>query len=348
MSKLDLSGMGRMLSGDMDRLALYMFSILFVVAAVVSVAVAGISDRYSSYDVFPLLALPFAVIGVASYLIRRRWLVFIVVAVICVVAFLLSHTAGYILLFVLVCTRGAAVMSAVLQRWLLPGTLRAVSVSGVRAKPTFVDHLVRFVFGIPSSTDTRVASMDSSVRRRGIPYDEVVDTLRLALVPALLMWTALFAIFTFHFNVGQAYVAVFTVSLYIVALALPALVLRTLNVRFGTEGGGSRLFDGLLGTAARMSVPLVLMLIIVALALYTNANTVWYILASAVFIVVSTAFSLAMYYLDFESGVVKSVVERRGGFLPEDGGRKVSGRGLDGVPGTPRRDPSSCFSDQKY
>lgn len=348
MARPKLSGIDKALTEDADRIAGYLFVLLFLVGAMAAMVIAGTQRQYLWYDVIPLLALPFAVIGVISYLYRRRWLAFVVVAAVCIVAFVLSREAGYILLFVLVCTRGAAVMAAVAQRRMFPVAAKAVTRSGSRPKKGFGDHLVRFVFGIQPNTDTRVSDMESSVRRRGIPFDELVDTLRLALVPMLIIWTALFAIFTFHFTFSKAYVAVFTVSLYVVAIAVPPIVMRTLDVRFGTEGEGSRLYDGLLGTAARMSVPLVLMLIIVALALYTNAATVGYIAASAVFVVVCSVATLIAYYLDFESGAVRSIVEGRAGYIPEKEVRRGTGRGLEGVPGTPMRKTESCFSDQRY
>ena len=108
---------------DTDTAALYLFAILFLVSAVAALAAAGLSDRISSYDVFPLLSLPFAVLGIVSYLYRRRWIPFIVIAVVCVLLYLLSPAWGYLSLFVLVCTRGIAVMSAILQKRLMGSLL---------------------------------------------------------------------------------------------------------------------------------------------------------------------------------------------------------------------------------
>ena len=120
----------------------------------------------------------------------------------------------------------------------------------------------------------------------------------------------------------------------------------TLDVRVGSEGGGMRLYDGMVGTATRMSVPLVLVLIFVAVVLYTGYETVLYILISAVVSVVFIGVAMAMYYIDYEGEVVSEISEARAGFLPENDGAPEIHRIDDGVPGTPRRSEDSCF-DQR-
>ena len=332
---------------DTDTAALYLFAVLFLVSAVAALAAAGLSDRISSYDVFPLLSLPFAVLGIVSYLFRRRWIPFIVIAVVCVLLYLLSPAWGYLSLFVLVCTRGIAVMSAILQKRLMGSLLLKTQRSTVRQKTRPSDRLAQFLFGIPGNVDTRIMSMDSAVRRRSLPWAEILGTMRIALVPSLVMWTALFSLAVYHFNFSQAYVAVFTVGVYIAMAALPWIILRTLDVRVGSEGGGMRLYDGLLGTATRMTVPLVLMLVIVALALYSGYEAFMYILASAVVTAVSVLVASAIYYFEYEKDVVATVQGARDGFVPVDREGPGPHRLDDGIPGTPRRKEDSCF-DQKY
>ena len=320
---------------DTDTAALYLFAVLFLVSAVAALAAAGLSDRISSYDVFPLLSLPFAVLGIVSYLFRRRWIPFIVIAVVCVLLYLLSPAWGYLSLFVLVCTRGIAVMSAILQKRLMGSLLLKTQRSTVRQKTRPSDRLAQFLFGIPGNVDTRVMSMESAVRRRSLPWAEVLGTMRIALVPSLVMWTALFSLVVYHFNFSQAYVAVFTVGVYIVMAALPWIILRTLDVRVGSEGGGMRLYDGLLGTATR------------TLALYSGYDTVMNIMAYAVVTAVSVLVASAIYYFEYEKDVVATVQGARDGFVPVDREGPGPHRLDDGIPGTPRRKEDSCF-DQKY
>ena len=335
------------MSKNADSVALYLFVALFLVSAVAALAAAGLSDRIDSYDVFPLLSLPFAAIGIVSYIYRRRWILFVIIAVVCVLLYLLSPTWGYVSLFVLVCTRGVAVMSSILQKRLLGPVITMTERSTVRQKRRPMDRLALFIFGIPRNVDTRMMSMDSKVRRGGLPWSELLGTMRVALVPLLVMWTALFALAAFHFNFWQAYVAVFTVCVYTVMGAIPWVILRTLNVRVGTEGGGMSLYDGLLGTANRMVVPLVLMLVVVAFSLYTGYETVMYILASAILTAVSILVSSAMYYFEYERDVVETVRGSRDGFMPAKNEGPGPHRLNDGIPGTPRRKEGSCF-DQKY
>lgn len=343
---MDLSRIADRSSSDDGRVAGYLFLVLFIASAIAALAVAGISREYNSYDVFPLLALPFAVMGILSYVDKRRWIILVVSAVICVVLYIVSAPWGYIALLTLFCARGVSSTSALLQRRLFSSVISMTERSTVRPKRRSLDRLALFLFGIPKNIDTRVMGMRSSIRRDGIPWDELTGTLRIALVPALVMWIVLFTLLVYHYNSSQAYVAVFVVCIYIAALSLPWLALKTLDVRVGTEGGGMRLYDGMVGTATRMSVPLVLVLIFVAVVLYTGYETVLYILISAVVSVVFIGVAMAMYYIDYEGEVVSEISDARAGFLPENDGAPEIHRIDDGVPGTPRRSEDSCF-DQR-
>lgn len=334
--KVDLSGIGRALSfKDADRVAVYLFLILLAASVVAAVAVASFTD-HSSFEVFPVLTLPFTAVGLLSYLYRRHWIPFIVIVLICVILYVVSPTAGIIAVYLLVCTRGIAVMASILQKRALPTVLDGIGRSRLAGRRSAGERLAQFVFGIPSNIDTRVLRVEPAVRRRGLPWSDLLGTMRVALVPCLLMWAGLFTLFVFHFSVAVAYTSVFTVVVYIAAFALPWLILRSLDVRMGSEGGGMPVYEGLLGTCTRMSVALFVMLIVAAAALYTGVNTFWYILASAVMAVGVIGVSTAFYLLEYEHGTVEAVMsdDLVRGCVAE--GRSGAGARLgDDVPGTP-------------
>ena len=131
--------------------------------------------------------------------------------------------------------------------------------------------------------------------------------------------------------------------------SLPWLILRSLDVRVGTEGGGMPVYEGLLGTCTRMSVALFVMLIVSAAALYTGVQTFWYIVASAAMTVGVVGVSAAFYLLEYERETVDSVLSDemvRGCVVERKSG---AGEGPeDDIPGTPGRGRESPVPDQKY
>lgn len=333
--------------GDEDRFVPILFLVLLLAAALITVGASGLSSRISIYDIFPVMALPFAVVGVLNFLVCRRWLMVVVAVVVTVALYLIYQPAGHLALFVLICSRGVAEMSAIAQRRLLSWLVGVVERSQTGAHG-FSGSVLSFILGIPKNIDARVVRMDESVSRKGMPWGEISDTLLIALVPSLILWTGMFTLLVYHFSIPEAFSTAMTFSVYFAAIALPWIILRTLNVRVGTEGGGFSLYHGLVGTAKRMSVPLIVVFVIVAIMLYTDVETFGYVFVSAVVTTVVVGMSAGMYYLDFEHRVVRWVGSERDSFLPVE---KVLSRGrrqTDDVPGTPVRDADSCFPDQKY
>lgn len=341
------SGDIRSLVADGDRFVTMLFLVLLLVAALITVVASGLSDRISIYHIFPVMALPFVAVGVLSYIVRRRWLMLMVSIVVCVVLYVLYPVAGYLALFILVCGRGVAVMSYLAQKRLLAGLVGSVERSQTGSGGV-IGRVLTFLFCIPPNVDARVVRMDDAVSRRGLPWDELLDTLRIALVPSLILWIGMFGLLAFHLSFADAFSTAATFSIYFAAVSVPWLVLRTLNVRVGSEGGGFGLYRGLLGSAARMSVPLVVVLVITAVFLYTDYVTIGYIVGSAVMTVVIVAVSSALYYLDFEHGLVRWVGSERVAFLPDENNGSRGCCHEDDIPGTPARDAGSCFPDQKY
>ncbi len=120
------------------------------------------------------------------------------------------------------------------------------------------------------------------------------------------MWIVFFTLITYHFTYYSAYFVVLMMFVYIVALSMPCLILKTLDVRVGTKGGGMRLYDGLLGNAA--FAVLIIVLITMAVAIYMDIDTFGYTAALAIVIAVMTIVS-SVYYMDYERNTV-SAIER--------------------------------------
>lgn len=337
-SRVDVLGNGRSLSfKDADRNIAYAFLILLAASVVAAVALVVFTEL-RLFDVFPILAFPFTVVGLFSYLYRRHWLAFFIVAVVCVVLYLVYPMAGIVAAFLLVGTRGVAVMAALVQRRLFAKALRSICRSGIVGKRSITDRLAQFIFCIPSNTDTRILKLEGSVKRAGLPWPDFLDTMRVALVPSLLMWAGIFMLDEFRISVGVAYTSLFTITVYIAMFALPWLIFRSLDVRVGTEGGGMSVYRGFQSTLARMSVALVVMLIMVAAAMYIGFDTVWYILASAAMTVAVTLISSTFYVMGYEREAVESVLAEDSVRACVRVGRSGAGSRLDdGVPGTPGR-----------
>lgn len=137
---------------------------------------------------------------------------------------------------------------------------------------------------------------------------------------------------THRFTYHGAYSTVFTVFIYIVALSMIWLILRTLDVRISMEGGGMCLYDCLMGNAA--SAVLIIVLITVAVVIYTYVDTFGYITALAVVITVMTMVSSVMYHMDYERDTVSTIERNNEDYLAEPGEPEVH-RLDDGIPETP-------------
>lgn len=129
--------------------------------------------------------------------------------------------------------------------------------------------------------------------------------------------------------------------LYPVAVALVPAIYRSLNVRVGTRSGDMSLYQGLMGTAVKFSIVMVLMfLVVLVFSDYGEGellNIVLCMIISALMTVIASLF----YYIGHEPDVVAKVSDDWGSC------RKVSlyceldimspPSLSDGVPGTPSR-----------
>ncbi len=83
----------------------------------------------------------------------------IVAVVICAVLYILYSTAGYLALFVLVCTRGIVLVISVAQRFLMGCVLSGVQRSGTGPERLSVNRVLGELFGILPNVDGRAMTM---------------------------------------------------------------------------------------------------------------------------------------------------------------------------------------------
>ena len=97
-----------------------------------------------------------------------------------------------------------------------------------------------------------------------------------------------------------------------------------------------------------MFLPIFAALIFLIIAVSSGPDNFYYVAMSLVMIVVMITFTSIMYYTSNEVVVVNDIVDKWGVFHPSSiySGYSEAGKKStldDGVPGTPRRDPSECF-----
>ena len=162
-------------------------------------------------------------------------------------------------------------------------------------------------------------------------YREIGDTYVFALVTCLLLCVWMILRFSFYIDVP----------------GVPWLSLRTLRVR----AGGIRLYDGVVGTAVRFAIPLVIVLLIMLIVGNPNWELAGNMLMALAFTLVSVSLSSVLYYRYVEHQTLDAVRGEWGSKHPvgmRDPLVQPKVHSLrDGVPGTPMRDRDSCLSDQK-
>lgn len=331
----------------------YLTLFLMVLTFIATVILVTFTD-ITVYRGMPILAIPFFVTGVIKYISERRWIAALAVFVMTVVAYVFDPVYAVFMLYVFVCAEGVAVVVEIIQRLIFYRFLTTVEMVNVKGKLTLMDHVILFLFNIPPDIDTRRITMDTSVRRDRIPWLDMAQTMVIALVLCVFLWIYMFLNPAFYVNTTGIPIHTFTIILYIAVLVMPWTIFNSLDVRITTDYRDFRLFSGLLETMKRMFLPSVAALFFLGIALSVGGFTFYYIGMSIVMIVVIIAFTSAMYYTRNEASVVRDIVSKWRVFHPADiySGYDGTVRSGDGdFPGTPRRDPRSCFrgnGNQKY
>lgn len=316
---------------------------VFIVSVLSVVILCAFTD-HRFHEVSSILAAPFIITGFLSHILGRRKVALAVTLAVALIIYLLWPGLTPVALMVLPGIRGLLEVIVILQRLLFPKVVSSVEVINTGGRQSPADRVVRFLFGIPSDMDTRYLTMDTSLCRRHVPYGDLAQTFVIALVPCMFLWIAMVLDPAFRTDVLPAHII--TSVMYIVAIALPWTIFASLNVRIHRF----TLSEGLSGTAKRMLIPLLVVLIILLIVLSADGQVVCNILLSLVLTAIMVTVVSAVYYIRDEVPAVRSVLEGQGQYGLDSGYGDI-GKTEGDVPGTPVRDPGSCFNgkgDQKY
>ena len=329
-----------------DRLLSIALPVL-VVASIVCAILVDYLTTLGSYRSLSVIVIPFIFAGAVCWVTSGRWLWIAVVAVLAVLLAIFSIPWAVALLTITLGSEGVAAASGILQRRLTVRAIEAVGRGSASAKPGPVDRLALFVLSVSAGTDARDVEMADRITRTRMPYREIGDTYVIALVPCLLLCVWMILRFSFYIDVPGVPLAILALTLYFSCLALPWLSLRTLRVR----AGGIRLYDGVVGTAVRFAIPLVIVLLIMLIVGNPNWELAGNMLMALAFTLVSVSLSSVLYYRYVEHQTLDAVRGEWGSKHPvgmRDPLVQPKVHSLrDGVPGTPMRDRDSCLSDQK-
>lgn len=329
-----------------DKIVLALFLAMFI-ASVIAYWVLMKYYDFTIYTGLPVMAAPFFVLGMASYIYNRRYIAMLFVAAISAVSYLILPESVLFIVYILVCTEGVAIMVSVIQRWMFYPILSSVERVNVKEKMDLKDKIIVFFFNIPVDLDTRNLKLDSGLSRAKLPWRDMFYTIMLALLFCMFLWIYMFLNPSISLGTKGIPIYTFTIILYLSALVLPWTVFSSLNVRISTDYRDFSLYKGFLGTFKRMFLPMFAAILFLLYALYTGPENLYYIGMSLAMIVVMIVFTSVMYYTNSEVDVVNDITSSWEKFHPSEiySGYETKRRSSldDGVPATPRRNPKDCF-----
>jgi len=329
-----------------DKLIMIAFTISFLVA-LAYVLYEEIAGSLLIHDLMPLLAIPFFVCGVIFYIKSKYWVLLIIAAAAVALWFLdIPMTLIFLFLFLVIGASGVVALVDAFQRVIFYRVLRTIEYINVKNKLTAKDKLTAFLFNIPEDLDTRNITMDYELSRTKIPWREVGSSISLGLMVGLFIWIYISMNPTFMNLSTETSVPLlmFTLILYIPILVMPWSIFRSLNVRIETSYRDFKVYNGIRATLQRMAIPVIAALFFVLVAI--NTSDIWavsfYIILSAVMIVVILTAVSILYYWIFEAVIINDIVSKWKMFrpVPVFVGLEVDEKrpSWDDLPGTPKRD----------
>lgn len=329
--------------------------ILFIavlLASIVAASVAPFIIDASIHQSVAFLAAPFIVLGIVDMVTAKRWVPLFFSVAFPLALYLVSWEASFIVLALLAGSTGVAASMELADRYLLIGTLGCAERCNASPERGWRDRAVSFLFGIPKDFDARNIKINGMIRREKIPYDIMAKSMAPAFLLLILLWMYICASTALRSDAGDGLILVMTASLYIAAFSAPWAILAVVDARIGTPGSTFRLFDGFFDTTKHMALPLLIGLIIVAVAGDPGWGALELALVSAILCAIVVTMALVKFSNHAESEVVSDIhaawsdehpVDFYSGFDGRDGKHPLD----DGVPGTPRRPADSCFPPQK-
>lgn len=330
----------------LDKITILVFVILFAASVA---AYWLMMDRFgfTIYTGLPVMATPFFVIGLAFYVISKRYITAIFIIGLAVVLYFVFPSSVLFLLYLLVCTEGVAQMVEIIQRWMFYGVMETVKHVNIKKKMSIKDRIIVFFFNIPVDIDTRNITIDKDVTRNKLPWRDMFNSMMLALLFCMFLWIYVFLNPNISLETKGVPIYTFTIVLYLSMLVMPWTIFSSLNVRVSTEYRDFKLYSGFLGTFKRMFLPVFAAILFLIVALSSGPDNLYYVGMSLGMIVVMIVFTSVMYYTSNEISVVNDILHRWPSYQPSEMYSRYETKedviSIDDVPGTPRRDPSDCF-----
>jgi hypothetical protein len=321
------------------------FAASIIICLALAIVVPFVSD-YTWYQSFNLMLLPLMAMGVYGYVIHRRWLLLGIASAATVIAIVLLPWGTVETILVVFGFEGAAVAADMIQRLVFFRILRTIEFVNGRGRNTPLELLALYIFDIPKGLDTRRIDMEDSIRRKGVTVKEIANRILLALFFCMFIWMFMFADQNYSEFTSGSVDAVFIAMGYIAIAVLSMSAFETLDVRIETDHGGFRLYDGLIGTMSRIIIPLALATVLLAIVLWKDPFVLVSIAMSIVVMLAMVVLASELYYGYLESTTVKAIQRARREFMPSGICSSLGGDVpslSDAPPGTPRRDPASCF-----
>ena len=339
----------RGLMREADGWKLLAAGVSFIIAVVLAFILPTVTDM-GHRDSFVILCLPFIVLGIWDMVVGRKWIMLAVTVVPSAAAYLLGWKASAVLLMLLVGTVGVVSAIGLMHRLTIPAILDSAERCNSVPQPDKYQTVTRFMFGIPPDFDARNMMIEKRVRREGVPWKLMIDTLIPAFVLMIFLW--MFIAAEAGSDSWSLILPAIAVTLYIVALATPWAMLGAIDARAEASGSEFRLFDGFIGTMKRMAIPAIAGFIVVIAATSPGLEMILPVIATSAFCVVVAMASLSLYGFDCEPEFVNDLASSWSASHPVDFYSGYDGKDRrhpldDGVPGTPRRPADSCFQRQR-
>ncbi len=339
----------RGLMREADGWKLLVAGATFIIAVVLAFVLPSVADM-AHRDSFVLLCLPFIVLGIWNMVEGRKWIMLAVTLVPSVAAYLIGWKASAVLLMLLVGTVGVVSAIGIVHRLTIPAILDSAEHCNSVPQPDKYQRVTGFMFGIPPDLDARNMMIEKGVRREGIPWKLMSDTLIPAFVLMLFLW--MFIAAEAGSDSWSLILPAIAVTLYIVVLATPWAIIGAIDARAEASGSEFRLFDGFVGTMKRMAIPAIAGFVVVMVATSPGLEMILPVVATSVFCIAVAMASLALYGIEEETEFVDDLASSWTASHPVDFYSGYDGKDRrhpldDGVPGTPRRPMDSCFPRQR-
>ena len=330
-----------------DKLTLLVFAALFI-ASIAAYIVLTVVYGYTAYTGLPVMAVPFMVIGVANHILNRNYIVLMAILAISLISYFLFPSVILFVIYLLICSEGLACMVEVIQRALFYRIVGAIEYMNVKEQLDIGERLVKVLFNVPDNIDTRRITMDLNIVRSKFPWRDLLNSFMMVLLFSMFLWIYVFINPDITVETEGVPIYTFTIVLYISMLVMPWSVFNTVKARIASDYRDFSLYQGLVGTAVRMFIPLFLVLLFLFVLTFTGVGELEFVAMSLAFILLMLLSTSLMYFMWNEIELVNDItdnwsrfrpVELYSRYLSED---PYSSDDRD-VPGTPRRDPADCF-----